>query len=228
MDQIITSKKLKLKNNYHFYLIITWYLTDHQRSWSTDWSMSRLIVSALKCLHFHLIFFDIHKYWSALILWNSHGDQRSEWDAWMDRGFAPLAGLGRLFASSSLFIRCGKKMLQRWGRSWFGKPPDRRGAAPGPRSDNRWAVTLSSTSRWYSNLLHFPRERTPQWEHITALQASPQPPPSLPPPAGLWSFQCGADRSWGSVTSGGDGRRAGLHVEASLSEATEAVAEGLS
>lgn len=84
-----------------------------------------------------------------------------------------LTGLGRLFAPSSWFIR--RENVSESGRSWF-TPPDRRGAAPKPQSDDRWAVMLSSTSHWYSNLLHFPRERTPLWEHITALQASPPSP----------------------------------------------------
>lgn len=39
------------------------------------------------------------------------------------------------------------------------------------QSDNRWVVTLSGTSHWYSNLLHFPRERTPQWKHYCPLQS---------------------------------------------------------
>lgn len=49
------------------------------------------------------------------------------------------------------------------------QPPDRRESVPEPRSDDRWAVTLSGTSHWYSNLLHFLRERTPMWKLSTAL-----------------------------------------------------------
>lgn len=52
------------------------------------------------------------------------------------------------------------------------QPPDRRESEPKPQSDDRWAVTLSGTSHWYSNLLHFLRERTPMWKRSTALGAA--------------------------------------------------------
>lgn len=59
------------------------------------------------------------------------------------------------------------------------KPPTTQTHQHKLQSDNRWAVTLSGTSHWYSNLLHFPRERTPLWKNYSR----------------LWSHRCEADRS---------------------------------
>lgn len=105
--------------------------------------------------------------------------------------FVPLTGVQH---HSSGFIYCQNA-------HW--EPDDEasnRSDAPAKlRSDNRWVVPLSGTSHWYSNLLHFPRERTPQWKHYC-------PPPGFDPTgmkqvaAETWRRQLWAaeDQTWGS------------------------------
>lgn len=71
--------------------------------------------------------------------------------------FVPLTGVQH---HSSGFIWCQNA---HWEPD--DEASDRSNAPEKLQSDNRWVVTLSGTSHWYSNLLHFPRERTPQWKH---------------------------------------------------------------
>lgn len=71
--------------------------------------------------------------------------------------------------------------------------------------------------------MHFPRERTPLWKHITALQPPP-PPPGFDP---LNVKQIVAEAERQLIRPGGDGRRAGLYVEVSVSERMEGGAEVL-
>lgn len=89
--------------------------------------------------------------------------------------FVPLTGVQH---HSSGFIWCQNA---HWEPD--DEASDRSNAPEKLQSDNRWVVTLSGTSHWYSNLLHFPRERTPQWKHY------------CPPPSRLWSHWHQADRS---------------------------------
>lgn len=94
------------------------------------------------------------------VVWICLNISTTETDSWPCLFLGSVLGAGSLrdlFSVKMFAGNHGTDGVERKPR----RPPDRREAVPKSQSDNRWAVTLSGTSHWYSNLLHFPRERTP-------------------------------------------------------------------